>query len=152
MSDGSLDDLGQISENMVHSSQHGTNGIHGMNDEKRQGSATMADKPPSGASAADGIAVPAEKRPGRLADTERVVIDAAGRLVVPAKFRKALGIRGRAELVASLKGDSVRLRTVDAALDRLRGIAMRKRADAGRPLGNAVDDFIAGRRGDAGEE
>lgn len=120
-----------------------------MKDKKHQRSETMADKPPSGASAPDGIAVATEKRPGRLADTERVVIDAAGRLVVPAKFRKALGIRGRTELVASLKGDSIRLRTVDAALDRLRGLAMRKRADAGRPPGNAVDDFIAGRRGDA---
>jgi len=101
----------------------------------------MADMPPNG-----------EKRPGRLADTEQVVVDKAGRLVVPAKFRRALGIRGRTELVASLQGDSIRLRTVDAALDRLRGIAMRKRANAGRPSGNAVEAFIAGRGDDAEKE
>ena len=114
---------------------------HGMNDQERQEPVSMADRPPNG-----------KKRPGRLADTEQVVVDKAGRLVVPAKFRRALGIWGRTELVASLQGDSIRLRTVDAALDRLRGIAMRKRATAGRPSGNAVEAFIAGRGGDAEKE
>ena len=135
-----------------------------MSDQKRQKSAPVADRPQDGmlmqdglpasggASAPDGGSAVAEKRPGRLADTEQVIVDNAGRLVVPAKFRRALGIRGRTELVASLQGDSIRLRTVDAALDRLRGIAMRRRANAGRPSGNAVEAFIAGRGHDAEKE
>lgn len=32
---------------------------------------------------------------GRLTDTEHTVIDKAGRMVLPAKLRRALGIRGR---------------------------------------------------------
>lgn len=117
-----------------------------MNSETRQRTASMADGPQ------DGTSAPAEKRPGRLADTEHVVIDKAGRMVLPSKLRKALGIRGRTELVASLQGDSIRLRTVDAALDRLRGIAMRRRADSAQGRESAVDAFIASRRGAAGDK
>lgn len=120
-----------------------------MSDQARQKPVSMVDQAANGMSAPDGASAVAEKRPGRLADTEQVVVDKAGRLVVPAKFRRALGIRGRTELVATLQGDSIRLRTLDVALGRLRGIAMRKQADAGRTSGNAVDAFIAGRRGDA---
>jgi len=80
-------------------------------------------------------------------------MDKAGRMVVPARFRKALGIEGPSELVASLQGDSIRLRTSAAALGRLRGIAARKREASGRPVSDVVDSFIAGRGGDArGEE
>lgn len=94
------------------------------------------------------VAPPSVRRPGRLADTEHVAIDDAGRLVLPARFRKALGVRGRTELVASLEGDAVRLRTVGAALERLRAIARRR----GRDDGGVVDAFIAERRSDAGLE
>jgi len=85
---------------------------------------------------------------GRLADTEHVAIDDAGRLILPARFRKALGIRGRTELVVSLEGDAVRLRTVGAALERLRAIARRRRRDEG----SVVDAFIDERRAEAGRE
>ncbi len=88
------------------------------------------------------VSPPSNRRPGRLADTEHVAIDEAGRVVLPARFRKALGIRGRTELVASLEGDAVRLRTVEAALERLRAIARRRRRDGG----DVVDAFIAERR------
>jgi bifunctional DNA-binding transcriptional regulator/antitoxin component of YhaV-PrlF toxin-antitoxin module len=84
----------------------------------------------------------------RNPDTERVVIDEAGRLVVPAAFRRALGIRGRQPVVIGLVGDSLRLRTLDGALERLQRIARRKRPDGG----SAVDAFIAERRADAAEE
>lgn len=110
-----------------------------MNSKTRQKTEPVAEE------SRDGTSAPAGKRPGRLADTEHVVIDKAGRLVLPAKLRRALGIRGRTELVASLQGDSIRLRTVDAALDRLRGIAMRRRADSARDSASAVDAFVAGR-------
>lgn len=81
-------------------------------------------------------------------DTERVVIDTAGRLVVPARFRRALGIRGRETVVVGMVGDSLRVRTIDGALERLQRIARRKRK--GRK--NSVDAFIAERRDEAKEE
>ena len=81
-------------------------------------------------------------------DTERVVIDEAGRLVVPAPFRRALRIRGRQTVVIGLVGDSLRLRTLDGALERLRRIARRKQPDDE----GAVDAFIAERRAEAAEE
>ena len=81
--------------------------------------------------------------------TERVVIDAAGRLVVPARFRKALGIRGRETVVVGMVGDSLRVHTVDGALERLQRLARRKRTDDGT---GAVDAFIAERRAEAERE
>ncbi len=76
---------------------------------------------------------------------ERVVIDAAGRLVVPARFRRAMGIRGRDTVVVGMVGDSLRIHTVDGALERLQRVARRKRTDRT----SAVDAFIAERRNEA---
>ena len=81
-------------------------------------------------------------------DTERVAIDEVGRLVIPARFRRALGIRGRGTVVVGLSGDSLRLRTIDSALKRLQRIARRKRPDGD----SAVDTFIADRRAEAVRE
>ena len=81
-------------------------------------------------------------------DTERVVIDESGRLVVPARFRRMLGIRGRETVVVGMVGDSLRVRTIDGALERLQRLARRK-----RPAGTgAVDAFIAERRQEAESE
>ena len=88
------------------------------------------------------------KTPTRHPDTERVPIDRAGRLVIPARFREALGIRGRQTVVVGLSGDSLRVRTVDSALERLQRIARRRNPDAAR----AVDDFIDDRRAEAAGE
>ena len=52
------------------------------------------------------------------ATAERVAIDAAGRLVVPARFRKALGIPGRGAVVVEMVVDSLRIHTVEGALER----------------------------------
>ena len=60
----------------------------------------------------------------------------------PARFREALGIRGRQTVVVGLSGDSLRVRTLDSALERLQRIARRRNPDAAR----AVDDFIDDRR------
>ncbi len=79
---------------------------------------------------------------------ERVVIDAAGRLVVPARFRRAMGIRGRDTVVVGMVGDSLRIHTVDGALERLQRMARRKRTDRT----SAVDAFIAERRNEAERE
>jgi len=82
-------------------------------------------------------------------DTERVVIDESGRLVVPARFRRALGIRGRETVVVGMVGDSLRVRTIDGALERLQRLARRKRPD---DRTSAVDAFIAERRHEAESE
>lgn len=86
--------------------------------------------------------------PDPLPDTERVTIDEAGRLVVPARFRRALNIRGRQQLVMRLEGDTIRLRTPLAALARLQDMARRKRKGSG----SVVDEFILERRAEAARE
>lgn len=92
---------------------------------------------------------PTSHRTGtRHPDTERVVIDEAGRLVIPARFRRALGIRGRGTVVIGVVGDSLRIRTIDGALERLQRLARRK----GRDGTSAVDGFIAERRTEAAGE
>ena len=80
--------------------------------------------------------------------SERVSIDAAGRVVVPARFRRALGLRGGQSLVIGLQGDAITMRTIDAAVDRAQAIARRRRKERG----SVVDAFIAERRADAAEE
>ena len=86
--------------------------------------------------------------PDPLPAPERVTIDEAGRLVVPARFRKALGIRGRQQLVVGLEGDTIRLRTPSAALARLQAIARQKR----RGSESVVDEFILERRTEAARD
>ena len=76
------------------------------------------------------------------------MIDAAGRLVIPARFRRAMGIRGRDTVVVGMVGDSLRIHTVDGALERLQRMARRKRTDRT----SAVDAFIAERRNEAERE
>ena len=80
--------------------------------------------------------------------SKRVRIDPAGRVVVPAGFRKALGIRSGQELLVSLDDGVLRLQTIDAALERVRLIARSKRK--GRR--SVVDQFIAERRAEAARE
>lgn len=81
-------------------------------------------------------------------EPRRVRVDPAGRIVLPAAIRKALEIRNGDVLVMSVNDRSVRLHTVDAALERVRAIARRKRA-AGSSV---VDQFIAERRTEAATE
>ena len=79
---------------------------------------------------------------------QRVRVDRAGRVVVPAEIRKSLVIHSGQNLAISLDGDSIRLLTIDAALERVRAIARRKR----KPGSSVVDDFIAERRAEAVED
>ena len=80
--------------------------------------------------------------------SRRVKVDAAGRIVVPAGFRRALGIGTGRELLMSLDAGFVRLQTVDSALERVRAIARSKR----RGDASVVDEFIAERRAEAATE
>ena len=86
--------------------------------------------------------------PGEDRNSRRVRVDPAGRVVVPAGFRKALGIRNGQELLMSLDDGFVRLQTIDAALERVREIARKKRT--GRT--SVVDEFIAERPAEAVRE
>ena len=89
-----------------------------------------------------------DSAPGENRKSRRVRIDAAGRVVVPAGFRKALGIRNGQELLMSLDEGFVRLQTIDVALERVREIARRRR----KGRASVVDGFIAERRAEASRE
>lgn len=78
-------------------------------------------------------------------ETQRVRIDNAGRLVVPANLRRALGIVEAQELSVRLVDGGIRLQTLDAGLERVWAIARRR----GKTVPDVVDDFIAERRVDA---
>lgn len=80
--------------------------------------------------------------------SRRVRLDSGGRIVVPAGFRKSLGIGTGEELLISLDDGFVRLQTIDAALERVRAIARRRR----RGDASVVDEFIAERRAEAATE
>lgn len=77
-----------------------------------------------------------------------VRIDEAGRVVVPAPIRKALGIKGKQMLHISLDDGFIRLQTVEAGLERIWAIARSK----GKSSKSVVDDFIAERRAEAAKE
>lgn len=87
-------------------------------------------------------------KPANRAIAERVPIDDAGRVVVPARIRKVLGIKGGQELTISLEDDVIKLQTVQAAIERAQAIARRKRKSSG----SVVDEFIAERRAEAAKE
>lgn len=79
---------------------------------------------------------------------DRVSIDSAGRVVIPARIRRTLGIRSGQALMVGLDGTTIRLRTIDAAIDRAQAIARRRRKEPA----SVVDKFIAERREEAARE
>ena len=99
------------------------------------------------------IEIPASVIEGqRRGHTVSAVVDSSGRLVVPARFRAALGFRRRQEVLLTLERDALTLRTsegaVDAAVARAQALARRH----GGGKGGEVDAFIAARRSEAGRE
>ena len=97
---------------------------------------------------ADALGLAPDAAPGGDPGSRRVRVDSGGRVVVPAGFRKALGIGAGQELLMSLDDGFVRLQTVDAALERVRAIARRRR----RSDASVVDELIAQRRAEAASE
>ena len=91
-----------------------------------------------------------KRDPARAAElrSRRVRVDGAGRIVVPAEFRKALGVRPGQEILMSLDDGFIRLQTIDAALERVRTIARSHR----RSGASVVDEFITERRAEAAAE
>ena len=83
------------------------------------------------------------------------IVDPAGRLVVPAHFREALGFRPRQKVILDLEGDTIRLTTVEAAVDeavaRAQALARKYDEKLGQ-TGSVVDEFIAERRKEAARD
>lgn len=65
-----------------------------------------------------------------------------GRVVIPASFRKALGINAGDEVVLRLEGDELRISTLKRRLERAQQL-VRKHVDPGTSL---VRELIAERR------
>ena len=76
-------------------------------------------------------------------DTEaRTRINESGRVVIPASFRKALGIRAGDEVVLRIEDDELRITTLKLRLER----AQRRIRTYVKPGVSLVDELIAERR------
>jgi AbrB family looped-hinge helix DNA binding protein len=75
-------------------------------------------------------------------DTERARVDPAGRIVLPARFRKSLGLRPGDPVTVTLESGTLRIRTARAALEKAQAL-MRSRNPRRR---SAVAELIEERR------
>lgn len=80
--------------------------------------------------------------------TTRIKLGPDGRVVIPAPFREALGLKEGQVLIASMEDGEVHLLTIPAAVRRAQAI-VRKYVPEGVSL---VDELIADRRREAEEE
>ena len=71
-----------------------------------------------------------------------------GRVVIPAEYRRALGLQVGDEIILSLDDDQLRLYTVDAAIRRAQDLVSQYVA----PERSLVDEVIAERRAEAERE
>ncbi len=78
----------------------------------------------------------------------RVTVGENGRLVLPAPFRRALGLSGTGQVVLTLEGDAVRVSSVRQRLMDAR-TRFRRFVPAGQGM---VDALIEERRSEAAEE
>jgi AbrB family looped-hinge helix DNA binding protein len=76
-------------------------------------------------------------------------ISATGRISLPAEFRKAIGLARGGKVLVELDGNDIRIRTAHEAVARAQELS--RRLFAGKP-NVSVDDFLAHRREDWGEE
>ncbi len=72
----------------------------------------------------------------------RMRVNENGRVVIPASFRKRLGIRVGDEVVLRIQGDELRVTTLKRNIERAQRL-VRKHVKAGTSL---VDELIAERR------
>jgi antitoxin PrlF len=78
----------------------------------------------------------------------KVRVAAGGRVVIPAEYRKALGLRIGDEVILSLEDEEVRLFTLERAIRRAQEL-VRRYVPEGRSL---ADELIAERRAEADRE
>jgi AbrB family looped-hinge helix DNA binding protein len=76
-------------------------------------------------------------------------VSTAGRIGLPAEFRKAVGLEHGGDVVLELDGNDIRIRTVREAVARVQARA--KQVFAGKTQVSS-DDFLAHRREDWGEK
>jgi len=76
----------------------------------------------------------------------RARVGAGGRIVIPASFRKALGINPGDEVVLRIEDDELRISTLKARIERAQRL-VRRHVKPGTSL---VDELIADRRREAG--
>ncbi|HXB20057.1 MAG TPA: AbrB/MazE/SpoVT family DNA-binding domain-containing protein [Candidatus Solibacter sp.] len=72
----------------------------------------------------------------------RIRVNEKGRVVIPASFRKALGINIGDEIILRIEDDQLRITTLKHRLERAKRL-LRKHVKPGTSL---VDELIAGRR------
>ena len=77
-----------------------------------------------------------------MAEETRIRVSQNGRVVIPASFRKALGINIGDEVVLRLQEDELRITTQQRRIER----AQRRARQHVRPGTSLVDEFLAERR------
>ena len=85
----------------------------------------------------------------RVMQRHLVRIAQGGRVVIPAEFRKALGVGIGDEMVIELQGDELRLRSRQDAIKRVQAIVRKHIPDENRSL---ADELIAERREETARE
>jgi AbrB family looped-hinge helix DNA binding protein len=83
-----------------------------------------------------------------MAQETRLKVNENGRVVIPASFRKALGINPGDEVVLRMEDDELRITTIKRRLERAQRL-VRKYVKPGTSL---VDELIAERRREARNE
>jgi AbrB family looped-hinge helix DNA binding protein len=78
-----------------------------------------------------------------------VRIAPGGRVVIPAEYRKALGVGVGDHLILELRGDELRLRSRRAAIRKVQAMVRKYIPDESRSL---ADELIAERRQEAARE
>jgi AbrB family looped-hinge helix DNA binding protein len=81
--------------------------------------------------------------------SRRVRIAPGGRVVIPAEYRKALGVEVGDQMVIELKEDELRLRSRQAAIKKVQAMVRKHIPDESRSL---ADELIAERRQEAARE
>ena len=76
-------------------------------------------------------------------------VSQSGRLSIPAKFRKAIGLERGSEVVVELDGREIRIRTVDEVVGRAQALT---RQLLGEKPDASLDAFLAERRREAARE
>jgi AbrB family looped-hinge helix DNA binding protein len=81
--------------------------------------------------------------------SRNVRIAPGGRVVIPAEYRKALGVGVGDQVVIELKGDELRLRSRQAAIKKVQAMVRKRIPDETRSL---ADELIAERRQETARE